>query len=532
MINPMHLITNKFWVRFFFLTVLLVGSYNFFGQSLSFSYVQGYFGVTAQDAMWLLRGFQSGTIITGIAGLVFIKWLGNRSLFIGAAFLLLIATIISFKAATFNVLLISRIAAGIANGFMIAVATQLFLATYEGKAKMIGALNTVAANIGGLCLGLLANSLFTEDYGWQFTYYLSIPVLAFIIIFSFFLVPPVQKNEEIEEDWISLIPFSILIISLFFLVLFREQYQGLSNFKVLLSGILAVVSALALLIRGFLHKKPLFDTRLLQYPGFIVALLISYLSGAAFIFNTAMLAKLLGGILQMPINDVFHFINFLVLVIFVSLIITFILVARKFSPYWLLISGLLAVAYTAFKLSKLNTEFSLDTIVAPALIGMAGSGMIALSVILVAIKSVPPQKIGKVANFRSVAFTMGIALTATNLASILNFERVRNFNLMIQYTDPGNPLMQQRLNGLQSFYQGNGYDANEAYDAAVNAVTGMVKLQSFFLGMSELLLVGCVISLGLAFVVFILWVVHNYKMLFIFFTFKNPADEKLQPETV
>src|SRR6187401_3796522 len=116
MINPMNIVSNKFWVRFFFFTALVVGSYNFFGQSLSFSYVQGYFGVTAQDAMWLLRGFQSGTIITSIAGLVFIKWLGNRSLFIGAAFLLLIASIISYTAATFNVLLVSRIAAGIANG--------------------------------------------------------------------------------------------------------------------------------------------------------------------------------------------------------------------------------------------------------------------------------------------------------------------------------------------------------------------------------------------------------------------------------
>ena len=100
----MHLITNKFWVRFFFFTVLLTGSYNFLGQSLSFSYVQGYFGVTARDAMWLLRGFQSGTIITGIAGLVFIKWLGNRNLFIGAALLLLIATVFSFTAGAFNIL--------------------------------------------------------------------------------------------------------------------------------------------------------------------------------------------------------------------------------------------------------------------------------------------------------------------------------------------------------------------------------------------------------------------------------------------
>jgi MFS family permease len=92
----------------------------------------------------------------------------------------------------------------------------MFLSTYEGKTKMIGSLYTVAANIGGLCLGILANSLFTEDYGWQFTYYLTIPVLVVIIIFSFFFVPAKQKNEEIEEDWISLIPFSVFIIALFF----------------------------------------------------------------------------------------------------------------------------------------------------------------------------------------------------------------------------------------------------------------------------------------------------------------------------
>ena len=147
----MRIIKDNMLVRTFFFTALLMGSYNFMGQSLSFSYVQGYFGVTAQDAMWLLRGFQSGTIITGIAGLVFIKWIGNRNLFIGAALILLIATVYSFTATAFNTLLIARIAAGIANGFMIAVSTQMFLSTYEGKAKMIGTLYTVAANIGGVC---------------------------------------------------------------------------------------------------------------------------------------------------------------------------------------------------------------------------------------------------------------------------------------------------------------------------------------------------------------------------------------------
>jgi predicted MFS family arabinose efflux permease len=185
----MQLITNKNIVRLFYFICLVVGSFNFLGQSLSFGYVQGYFGVTAQDATWLLRGFQSGTIITSIAGLVFIKWLGNRVLFIGSVILLILATICSYKAPEFNILLISRIAAGLFNGFMIAVSTQMFLSTYEGKAKMLGALYTTAANICGLCLGIFGNSIFTEDYGWQFNYYLSLPILVFILIFSFFFVP-------------------------------------------------------------------------------------------------------------------------------------------------------------------------------------------------------------------------------------------------------------------------------------------------------------------------------------------------------
>jgi predicted MFS family arabinose efflux permease len=532
MINSMHIITNKFWVRFFFFTILLTGSFNFFGQSLSFSYVQGYFGVTSQDATWLLRGFQSGTIITSIAGLVFIKWLGSRNLLTGAALLFLVATVFSFTATEFNVLLVSRIAAGIANGFMIAVATQLFLSTYEGKARMIGALNSVAANIGGLCAGLLSNSLFTEDYGWQFNYYLSVPAIVFIIILTFFFVSATQKNEEIEEDWVSLIPFSILIISVFFIVLFRQQYQGLGDIKLMISAILALVSAAVLLIRGIIHKKPLFDTRLFQYPGFVIALIIAYLSGAAFIFNISFLAKLLGGVLQMPMKDVFHFINFLTLFIFIALIISLILIAKKFSPYWLMITGLLAIAYTAFSLSKLNPSFGFDNVITPSIIGMAGSGMIAIAVIMVALKSVPQQQAAKVANFRSVVFTMGIAVTATDLGRILDLEKVRNFNLMIRYTDPGNPLLQERLNGLKAFYQGNGYDADQAYDAAVNGITGMVNLQSFFLGISEILFMGCVISIVLAGILFILWVIRNYQMIFNFITFKNTTDEKLQPGKV
>ena len=45
------------------------------------------------------------------------------------------------------------------------------------------------------------------------------------------------------------------------------------------------------------------------------------------------------------------------------------------------------------------------------------------------------------------------------------------------------------------------------------------------------LLAGVIsVSIALAVVLFILWIIRNYQMLFNFITFKNSADEKLQPE--
>ena len=524
-------VTDKFWVRFYFLFVLIMCSFNYFGQSLSFAYVQGYFGVSFQDANWLLRGFHAGTIITGIAGLVFIKWLGNRWLFIGSALLFLIATIASFKATDFTTLLTSRIAAGIANGFMIAVATQLFLATYTGKEKVIGALFTVAANIAGLSVSLIANSAFTEDFGWQFNYYLSLPVLFLVIISSFFFVPVSEKNEEIEEDWISLIPFSVLIISILFVFMYRQQYQGISHPKILVSLILVLISAAVLLIRGAIHKKPLFDTRLLQYPAFSITLIISFLTGALFVFTLTMLSKMLGGILQMPMKDIFHFINFLALVIFISLIVSFILIVKKISAYWIMITGLSCIAFAAYSLSQLNTEFSFDNIVTPSLVGMMGAGMLALSVIIIAIKAVPQHQIGKVANFRSVAFLMGIAITAVDIGRILDNGRVRNFNSMLRYADPSNAPFLERFNALQSFYLSQGYDSDGAYQAAVNGMTGMIKLQAFFKSMGQVFQMAVVISLVLVAIIFVLWILQNYRMLIDFFTFKNKTNENAKAES-
>jgi hypothetical protein len=152
-----------------------------------------------------------------------------------------------------------------------------------------------------------------------------------VIIAAFFFVPTIEKNEEIEEDWISLIPFSVLIISILFVFMYRQQYQGISHPKILVSLIIVIISATVLLLIRGLYIKTFIRYPVIAIPGFLITMIISFLTGALFVFTLAMLSKMLGGILQMPLQDIFHFINFLALVIFISLIISFILIVKKVS---------------------------------------------------------------------------------------------------------------------------------------------------------------------------------------------------------
>lgn len=193
-----------------------------------------------------------------------------------------------------------------------------------------------------------------------------------------------------------------------------------------------------------------------------------------------------------------------------------------------MITGLFCIAFTAYEFSKLNTEFSFNNIVSPSLVGMMGAGMVALSVIVIAIKAVPPNQMGKVANFRSVAFLMGIAITSVDLGRILDWGRVRNFNSMLRYADPSNAPFLERFNMLQSFYASKGYDPDAAYQAAVNGMTGMIKLQAFFKSISQVFQFAVVVCFALIAVIFVLWVLQNYRMLIDFLTFKNKKNENAE----
>ncbi|MBX7110151.1 MAG: MFS transporter [Chitinophagales bacterium] len=495
---------NRLFLKAFLFFTLALSFFNYIAPGVSFSYVQNYFGESFSDAFWLLRGFQLCNLVTGLAALVICKWIGHREVFIGSLFILTMATIASLAVDDFAPLLFLRIVSGLSNGLMSGAALMMLMSLFPPEKKGSATLLNILAVITGTCLGIMATSLFTQDYGWKFNYLLSIPALVMCLLLSFLLSKSLPKAQQVEEDWQSILWFSLFLAGVIFAAVYYEEMEGIESVRFVIALSIGLCSGLIFFIRSLTHDKPLLDASLLLYPPFTLATIVIFLAGFHFVGTLSMLAKLLGGVLKMPLHDVLSFIAVLVVFVLISMLIVVVLVKQGFRPAWIVITSLLLIAFQTYTFSTLADDFSFALVLQPAFIGILGAGGLFIGSLLYAMTRVLPPQVTRVAAMHNVIFGLGCALSSSFFTVHVDLERVRQVNYLREYTDEGNPLVQESLASQQALFMANGYAPDEASAAAYAGLQGTIKQQGYFKAITQTYFLVFIVSMLLiAFVLFI-----------------------------
>lgn len=499
---------HPFFLKSFLFFTLALSFFNYIGPGVSFSYVQSYFGESFGDAFWLLRGFQLCNLITGLASLVISKWIGQRSMFIGSLVILTIATIVSQITEDLVPLLFLRIVSGLSNGFLSGAAMMMLMSLFPPQNKGSATLLNILAVITGTCTGIMATSLFTQDYGWKFNYLLSLPALVMCLSLSLLLTRSLPKARQVEEDWQSILWFSLFLTGVIFAAVYYEELEGTDSAGFVIAASLGLLCGLIFFIRSLTHEKPLLDASLLLYPQFSLATIVIFLAGFHFVGTISMLAKLLGGVLKLPLQDVLSIIAVLVVFVLLSIIIVVMLVKQGFRPAWIVLTALILIAIQTYTFSTFADDFSFDLVLRPAFIGIIGAGSLFIGSLLYAMNRVLPPQVVRVSAIHNVMFGLGCALSSAFFNVHVNLERVRQVNYLREYTDEGNPLVQENLSSQKMLLMKNGYAAAEASDAAYAGLQGTIKQQGYFKAITQTYYLVFIVSLLLiAFVLFIEFIV-------------------------
>lgn len=351
------------------------------------------YDVTAATAQWLLTGFMLTMAVVLPATGWLLERFTTRSVFIFAAVVFLLGTVIAALAPSFGVMLLARVAQAIGTAVImpLLMTVAMTLVPAQRRGSIMGLIAVVMAV--GPALGPTVAGVILSFTSWHGIFWFMVPLVAIAAVTGVMKLSNIGETRENPFDLLS------VILSVF---AFGGLVYGLSSLGVIIEGGESAATALSIFLIGVVglvlfvwrqlsrgkDGRALLDLRPLKVRNFTVSLVVLmalmgamlgvlntlplYLQGSVLV--TALVAGLVllpGGLLEGVLSPVFG------------------KLFDRYGPRPLVAPGMLLVVLSLFWLSTVDENSSVWMLVAVHVIFSAALAMLFTPLMTTALGSLP-----------------------------------------------------------------------------------------------------------------------------------------------
>lgn len=270
--------------------ILAIASVGIFVEALDISIVnlaipsiQSDYGLSTDKVQWLQTLYvllYGGFLIIGgkLSDLM-----GKKNIFMVGAVIFMITSLGAGLSRSFEILAFFRAFQGIGAALIMPSAFSIVTHTFtenRERSKAIGIFSSFAAigSGGGLALG----GLITTYLGWQWVFFINVPVLLMVIGLAWFFLPAdLPRKSTARTDFIS--GFLLVVVLLMVSYTVHEMGRIREHFWLLLSLLISVTLGVKVIIRRLkLQPEPLIDLSLFRSPDTVTGIGVFLLLGAFF----------------------------------------------------------------------------------------------------------------------------------------------------------------------------------------------------------------------------------------------------------
>jgi DHA2 family multidrug resistance protein len=469
--------------------------------NVALPHIAGGLAVDVQESTWVLTSYLvSNAIVLPLSG-----WLsslfGRKNVFLFCVGLFTLSSFLCGLATSLGLLIVFRIFQGIGGGALQPISQAILLESFppqkRGQAMAVFGMGVVVAPIIGPTLG----GWLSDVYSWRWIFFINIPVgLLSIFLTTLLVFDPAylvrRRWAAVKIDYVGL---GLLSLGLGCLQVFLDKGQTedwLASRLIVVTGTIALLCLAAVIIWEAFHPSPIVNLRLLKDRNFATGVVTMFTIGftlyGSLLLLPVFLQQLLGytaTLAGMVLSPGGIFTLFMMPVVGA-------LVGRVSARY-LLMAGLVIVAYSMFYMAGFNLQIDFRTAVISRAIQAVGLAFLFVPINAAAFYYIPREKTGDgtaiINLIRNVGGSSGIAFVTTLLARRMQTHQ----GLLVHNLTPLNPIFEQALSGIHAALIHRGANPAQADLAAMGVLYGELRRQAAMLAYADVFRVLGIISLML-----------------------------------
>jgi DHA2 family multidrug resistance protein len=459
--------------------------------------ISGALGSSITEGSWISTAYLVAEIVAiGISGIMAKIFSLKRYLMFSATGFLVFSVLCAFST-DLNMMIFFRACQGITGGALIPLAFNAILTLLPPAKQSIGmAIFGLTATFGP-SIGPTIGGWLTDNYGWQWIFYINIvPGLFMLAIIWFCLeAKPMDLSLLRGLDYFGIITMAIGLGSLEYVLEEGERKDWFGNPVIVDFAWIAGIFIILFLIRELTAKKPFLQLEVFRHRSFSFATLIMTVLGLG-LYGTVYLVPLYLSQVQhysaLEIGETLMWVGVPQL-----FIIPFIPKLMRLVDVRLIIGfGLVIFGISCLMDAFMDVNFAMDQFRVSNIVRALGQPLVLIPLLSVATAGLPKDEIGSASAIfnmmRNLGGSIGIALLSTLVTRREQFHSVRIGETVTLLT----PRVISRISSLDSMLRGKGLDRTTAHDTALTILNGQVQTQSLTMAYSESFYVVGLLLLG------------------------------------
>lgn len=469
--------------------------------------MRGNLGGTLSEVSWVITAYAIGNVII----VPMTSWLsqqfGRRNYFAASIIIFTIASFLCGNADNIWELVFFRLIQGFGGGALLVTAQTLITESYPPEKRGIAQAIYGLGVIVGPTLGPPLGGYIVDNYSWPYIFYINIPlgIIAAMLTMEFVRSPKFANKKAANEiDWWGIILLAVAVGSLQYVLEKGQEEDWFNDEIIVILSVTTVFAFFFFIWREWTYKNPIVNLRVLANGNLRVGTVLSFilgfgLYGSTFIIPLYTQATLgwtatQSGMLMVPAA----------IVTAMMMPIVGQLLQRGVKQQYLVAIGMIFFfVYSYWGYLILTPDTGKDAFFSMLIVRGIGLGLLFVPITTLALSTLKGREIGEGAAFTGMMRQLGGSFGVAVITTFIARQNMAHRNDLVTKLDVNNPIVQQRVEGLQHSFMAKGMTPDVALNSGYKILDYTVSKQAQVMSYMDVFL-----YLGVMFLIcvpFVLW---------------------------